>query len=230
MFGVPKWSASAVLAVLAGFGFSTVAWAVPYWIAWEGNALPEDQGWTRYYGYGGAVRTLQDGILTIDGTSSTNVWDFVEMEFQDSIDPGPGETFVAQWRLQMHSVTGWAWDASVGFVADDSWCVGFQFGMSSIRGGYETGVYIPYAPGVMHEFELHSNDMRTYRFYMDGQLVRNGAFVRLVGPARAGWGDGVQGSASRSSWDYFRFGVVPEPSGLVALFCCCALSARRVQR
>ena len=27
-----------------------VAFAEPYWIAWEGDALPEEQGWERNWG------------------------------------------------------------------------------------------------------------------------------------------------------------------------------------
>ena len=44
-----------------------------YYVAWEGDCLPEEAGWTRQWGdevgqyHGtGAVRTIQDGVMTMD--------------------------------------------------------------------------------------------------------------------------------------------------------------------
>ena len=62
--------------------------------------------------------------------------------------------------------------------------------------------------------------MTDYRFYIDGDLSFTGIFdPQSVNDSFVNFGDGTQGVASTARWDYFRFGVVPEPScvGLLIL-------------
>jgi hypothetical protein len=61
-----------MLAAVLALGASLAA-AEPYWVSWEGDDWPENQGWTRVWGNWdglyegpGAYRTLDSGILTFD--------------------------------------------------------------------------------------------------------------------------------------------------------------------
>jgi hypothetical protein len=209
-----------IIALLAATGSAP---ATPYWIAWEGDDLPENQGWTRYWGNhdgeyqgAGAVRTIQDGVLTYDSLYDPWVYDMNIVERPGAIDPGPGETFVLEWRLKVDQVNGWA-DPAVGLYGDGAWSIAFDFQYDRIISFFENLVEIPFAPGAFHTYRLCSDDMRAYEFYIDGALVRVGAFTRVFTTSEVNWGDEGYPAASLHSWDYFRFGVTPEPSGLVAL-------------
>jgi hypothetical protein len=194
--------------------------AEPYWVAWEGNDFPENEGWRRRVnGEGPAMRTLADGIMTIDGLWSTQVDDFYRME--RTLDPDPGELFVMQWRLRVHEVIGsplTLYDPGVTVYSDDDWTVSLLFGTDFIRSFHER-LEIPMQPAVFHTFEFHSRDMRSYELLLDGALIHVGSFWEpTFTQSRIDWGDLARGSASLSDWDYFRFGVVPEPTaGLLIL-------------
>jgi len=201
-----------------------------YWIAYEGNDFPENEGWTRVWGNWdgqyegpGAIRTLEDGILTYDSLYDDGVYDFSKMYRPGQMDPGPGELFVMEWRLKVDQVDGRA-DPTVWVSSDDAWLLGLEFGYDRIYSVFEDYLQIPFAPEVYHAYRVESTDMREYDLYVDGEVARSGALRHLVGPSDIGWGDSIQGAASLHRWDYFRFGVVPEPSGL-ALVCvlgaCC---------
>jgi hypothetical protein len=134
-----------------------------------------------------------------------------------ALDPEPGETFVMQWRLQIDEAHGP--DVTVGVFSDDEWAVGFQLNDESIVSVFESDTSASFLPGVFHDYELRSCDMREYELYIDGTWAITGSFWLSVTESEVGWGDGVQGASSLSRWDYFRFGVVPEPTaGLSMLF------------
>lgn len=200
---------------------NALALGAPYWVDWEGNDLPENQGWTRQWGnwqgehQGGAYRTLANGILTYDSLYDNGVYDLADMD--RPIDPGPGELFVMEWRLKVDQVVGWPYDPGVYAISDARRGVAFAFGQSALESVYEGHVTIPVSPGNFHEFRLVSWDMTTYELSVDGALARNGAFVPLVNQSHVGWGDLVQGAASLHHWAYFRFGVVPEPASVTLL-------------
>lgn len=191
-----------------------------YWIAYEGNDFPENQGWTRMTGpLGGAQRWIENGSLVIDSRASVQIIDANRMELNGNLDPDPGELFVAQWGLRIDEVIGRV-DPAVGIFSDDKWAAAFQFDETTIFSTFETGVSAPFARSVFHEFELRSWDMRSYELYIDGNLAISGFFWLSLIPSRVFWGDSIQGGASLARWDYFRFGVVPEPATFltVALF------------
>ena len=196
-------------------GFVALAAADEYWIAYEGNDFPENVGWRRVFGdengpqQGGAVRRIENGVLILDSLRHNQIFDFYDVERQ--IDPDPGEVFLMQWRLQIDKVVG-RYDPTVGVFSDESWVVGFEFSENSIRSLFERPLQATFEPGVFHDFEFRSDDMRTYRLEIDGKLALEGDFSHVASSSRVGWGDGIQGAASFSRWDYFRFGVVPEPS------------------
>ena len=218
---------------------AAAARASPYWIDWEGDDWPENQGWTRVWGNwdgqyqgDGANRTLEDGILTYDSLYDLGVCDFSQMERPGQMDPGPGELFVMEWRLKVDEVVAFA-DPGVGVCSDEAWAFGLSYAYDRMYSHYEGWVPIEFSPGVFHAYRLESADMRAYDLFVDGQLVRHGAFVHLVAPSEIAWGDAWQGAASLHEWDYFRFGaVVPEPAALLGLLIplCCGRSLSRLAR
>jgi len=195
-----------------------------YWIAYEGNDFPENEGSERYATDPPAQRWLEDGSLFIDSRGEGHIVDNYTVYFEDGgVDPGPGETFVMRWRLNVHEATLWD-DPGVYVNSDDLYSVAFLFGEDYLFSVYEPDVYIQLEPGVFHGFELRSGDMRSYRLYVDGGLAVEGVFFEGLFSPRVGWGD-ITGAGSLAQWDYFRFGVIPEPSAcviaLAGLSCLC---------
>jgi len=213
-----------VFVVLAALGgFASTAGAEQYWCTYEGNDLPENEGWERQWGdpYGpggpGAIRTLADGVLTMDSLFDQSIYDFARIRRPGELDPGVGEVFVAEWRLKVDEVTGDYYDPSVSVNSDDSWIVGFGYYRDRIASKFEDNVWIPFAPDVCHDYKFVSWDMRTYELYIDGDLAHVGTFWDGLTESYVAWGDVVSGAASRSHWDYVRFGVIPEPASFVML-------------
>jgi hypothetical protein len=209
------------------------ALGTPYWIAWEGDDFPENQGWTRNWGNyqgqyqgDGAIRTLEDGILTYDSLFDVGVCDFSFIEMPGQLDPDPGEVLVMEWRLKVDELVGWSqYDPGVAVKSDEAWVMGLGFAVDQVLSVFEHGVSAPITPGVFHSYVLRSPDMRTYELFIDGELALEGVFVPRAMSSYVGWGDSVQGAASLHHWDYFRFGVVaPEPGSILlvgALLVCC---------
>lgn len=225
-----------ILLACAGLSASA-ARAEPYWVSYDGTDFPENEGWERYYGnwegpgQGGGFRTIEDGILTIDSLYDDGVVEGAIYHRPSQLDPGPGELFIAEWRLSVDEVYGVrpnAFDPMVVIVSDEHWIIGIRYGADMIYSSFEDDVSIPYAPGVFHEFRFTSWDMRAYELYMDGNLVHEGSFWEGLLTAYVAWGDGVQGAASLSRWDYIRFGVIPEPGSLsLAMLLLWGISFRR---
>jgi hypothetical protein len=220
-----------ILALLAACAHAR---ATPYWIAWEGDDWPENQGWTHhasdYFGGPPAVRTLEDGWMTIDGLASIDITDYYTIDRPGQIDPGPGEEFVMQWRLRVDAIQNTPYDPSVVVFSDQAWVVGVEYAVDHIVLQFESSETISFEPFISHSFELRSADMRTYALFVDAQLVRSGLFTHVTYPGRIGWGDSVVGAASQSAWDYFRFGVVPEPMTFVLVLILGGIAGRRSSR
>ena len=195
----------------------SVGRADPYWIAYEGNEFPENEGWTRITGpLGGAQRFIENGALVLDSRASTSIVDFYRREMNGQLDPDPGELFIMQWRLKIDEVVG-LYDVVAGVFFDENWAAAFQLNEDTIFSTFEAGVSASFQPGVFHDFELRSADMRSYELYIDNVLAIQGSFWLSLQGSRVGWGDGVQGAASLSRWDYVRFGVVPEPGAVLLM-------------
>ncbi len=194
---------------------ASAARASPYWIAYEGNDFPENEGWLRFTGQGGAQRSLEDGWLVLDGRADPRIYDAYRLEPVGKLTVGPGEEFIAEWRLDVADVLVGTADPAVAVFFDDKRAVAFHFGETTVVSSFETGVGATYSPGVPHEFELRSSDMRTYALVIDGNLAIRGAFWESLTASRVSWGDMAYGASSLARWDYFRFGVVPECSNLV---------------
>ena len=206
------------LMFLAVFLYATVplATADQYWVAWEGNDFPENEGWERVHGNwdgpgeGEATRSLVDGTMTVDSLFDNGVYDFSRSQMPGGFTVDPGETFVVRWALRVSTVVG-SYDPALGLYSDDDWGLALRFGVDEIDLPFENA-RVQFDPGEFHEFEIRTSDFRTYVLLIDGQVARAGAFWEpAVTASYVAWGDGVQGAASLSTWDYFRFGVIPEP-------------------
>ncbi|MCH8806494.1 MAG: hypothetical protein IH986_10445 [Planctomycetes bacterium] len=213
-------SRSTVLLVFA------VACALPaaadeYWVSYQGNDFPENEGWTRtfsdkngVFGQGGAIRTFENGALVLDSLRSVMIVDFYEMS--RPIDPDPGELFIMRWRLKIDSVPGHR-DPGVGVFADAFTGVSLEFSETNLFSRLEQTFSANFEPDVFHVFELRSYDMAAYELSIDGTPALIGRFMPIGNPSRVAWGDVIQGGTSVTRWDYFEFGVVPEPSALLCI-------------
>ena len=200
-----------------------------YWFAYEASdGFPEEEGWTRGTSAGGATRFLDQGDLVIDSRASIEISDFYRMDLAGHLDPGPGETFLARWRVLIEESNGTLGDLIVDIRSDARWAALFHMSENALGNLFEPGLSVPFKPGVYHEFDLRSSDMRTYELRIDGKLMTTGRFRQGLFQSDVTWGDGIQGSSSLSRWDYFRFGVVPEPSS--ALLVSLGFMIRRDQR
>ena len=93
--------------------------------------------------------------------------------------------------------------------------------------------YVGFEPMEFHEWEFRSSDMRSYTLYLDGIVAQTGMFTYTgVVNSRMSWGDLVYGANSNSDWDYFRYGIVPEPSTCILLLAglCAARAFKQKQR
>lgn len=189
--------------------------ADPYWISYEGNDFPENEGWTRTIGAGGAERYIEDGTLVLDGRQDIMIADSYSM--QRLLDPEPGELFIMRWRLNVDELTEGHSDAIAAVFSDESWAVAFRLSESRIFNSFDLSMSAPFEQGAFHLFELRSWDMRTFELSIDDAVALSGDFVHVITASKVAWGDGVQGAASLSRWDCFEFGVVPEPTPGVVL-------------
>ncbi|UCG88004.1 MAG: hypothetical protein JSW71_05520 [Gemmatimonadota bacterium] len=195
-----------VSAVLA-----TVASADQYWIAYEGNDFPENEGWTRLWNGPIAERWIEDGALVIDARESGTTCEWYNW-YPDTVGPDLGELFLLQWRVKVEDVSGDWIGVNLALFSDDCWGVGFYLTEDTIRSAYEPGVSAQFEPDEFHHFELRSSDMRSYHLYIDGAIAIEGSFWEALWSNKVLWGKSSTGTTCLSSWDYFRFGVVPEPS------------------
>jgi hypothetical protein len=206
-----------------------------YWIAYEADDFPENEGWTRIFGdengplQGGAVRTIADGVLVIDSLRNNQIFDFYEIQRQ--IDPDPGELFIAEWRVRILENTGnpGAADTGVGIAPDGGGTLGIKYFVDRVISSRE-GWFEPIAPLEFHTYRVTSSAMEAYAFYIDENFVRNGVWdLFSLNQSFVNFGDGVQGARSLSEWDYVRFGVVPEPgSALLLVIASACLGGRRL--
>ena len=182
-----------------------------YWITYEGNDLPENEGWERHSSDPPAERWLEEGSLFIDSRADLHTTDNYTVYFDGGLDPEPGETFVMRWKLNVHEAGPWE-DPGVYVISDELWAVLFVFAEGYVSSTHEANVSAEFEAGMFHEFEMRSGNMRSYELYIDGDLAIEGVFFEGFFSPCAGWGDVVHGGASLAQWDYFRFGVVPEPA------------------
>ena len=213
----------------------STAGAEQYWIAYEGNDFPESEGWTRTYGDGTYPssdepdRWIEDGALVVDTMRNPLLWEYYEID--RAIDPGPGEVFVAEWRLRFDEFIGWSFDSGL-VIARDNPPGHAVFGFDVDRFyAKEEDRWIPVSPGQYHEYRFESRDMDSYDVFLDGTQVHTGSFDGdTFLNSFVNFGAGVQGASSRSSWDFVRFGVIPEPRASFLLMTGFVIQQTLVQR
>jgi hypothetical protein len=202
------------------------AGADEYWIAYEGNDFPENEGWTRNTQAGGAQRWLEDGALVIDSTADLRITDSYRQE--DIRRPEPGELFVAEWRMRVDEFVRY-YDAVVNIARPD------PLGSSRIEHAtdhirvFDDWTIIDISPGEFHSYRFESEDMDAYTLCVDGVPMYDGQFQTpsILDPFLS-FGDSVVGAASVSRCDYMRFGLVPEPSSAL-LFALGVVAGRNVR-
>jgi hypothetical protein len=205
-----------------------------YYISWEGDCLPEEAGWTRVWGdwtgpyHGtGAVRTIADGVMTMDSLYDDGVYDFAQINAE--LNPAPGELFVAEWRLAIDelvgAIPGVVGDPGITVCSDDRWMAYFEYDGESLIG--YSGLHVPVTPGEFHDYRVTSPNMRTYDLFIDGELVYKGSFWYQLLASRATFGDAVQGAGSLARWDYVRLYTIPEPTSVLLLLAVASCCARR---
>ena len=210
--------------------FVSAASADPYWIAYEGNDFPENEGWTRLWNGPFAERWIEDGALVVDTTEDRHTCDWYNL-YPSITAPSVDEEFILQWRLKIEEYTGGGAGAHVGVYSDERWGVAFSMNSDTIRSSYDQDVSAQFEPDIYHDYELRSPDMRTYEMYIDGIYAFEGDFWQSVWTNKAGWGESNTASACLCSWDYLRFGVIPElNSGAAMLSLSLAFLAYRIRR
>jgi hypothetical protein len=231
--------------VVAGALLAGVAVGEPWWIAYEGDDLPECRGWTRYWGNWqgeyqgpGAYRTIntggdpldsmdprrhaliEDGVITYDSLYDAGVFDLNRL--YRKVDPtGPSEQFVAEWRVRVRRVVRGHDDPNIVVFSDTAKAFSFRLSEDSVTSGFDPTLKVSIVPYIFHSYRMESSDMLTYRLYVDGKLVHEGPSWQGVTKSRVGWGDGTQGAASLHDWDYVRVipKPIPEPAGLMLMIC-----------
>ncbi|MCC6359550.1 MAG: hypothetical protein IT450_12470 [Phycisphaerales bacterium] len=198
-------------------------YADPYWVAWEENDFPENEGWLREGVGDRSVRTLAGGVMTMDSLANKNGQDFYSI--YSATDPGPGEEFVVEWRLRVNDVVwdnpNFRYDPGWAINSADGWYVSFVLGVNELHSLQEQ-VDVEFESGLFHEWEFRSTNMRTFTISLDRSPVWSGAFVPGLPYSKLSWGDTVWGPTSHVEWDYFHVGVVPEPTSclsMLALLC-----------
>lgn len=204
-----------MLAMLLG---AAGARASPWWVSWNGDAYPETEGWTRYASDPPAQRWLEDGKLFIDSRADWFIYEEYGQFRPGQMTLGPQETLVVHWRVKVDEIVPTGSEApGLAVSSDDQWDVFFTLGVDRISSVYEPGKWASFAPGVFHEFSLHSSDLRTYTLWIDGTPTIQGSFFESLfyGPG-VYWGD-MTSHRSLAEWDWFECAVTPEPSVLLCL-------------
>lgn len=192
--------------IILALGVSRAA-ADQFWYTYEGNDYPEVEGpWIRYTRGGGAQRSLQDGALVLDSLASMYIVDEYYINTPFVLDPG--EALHVEWRVRIDQ-TPTNPDAAMFIAAGVHGLIFLHYAENGIWSEAE-GVWIDFVPGVFHEYSLWSWDLANYSLFIDGQLAHEGVFEGPYPYSDVFWGD-VTEATSLTTWDFVRFGIVPEP-------------------
>ena len=207
---------------MLGLALAASASAETYWLRYEGDDYPENEGWTQVRHIPYAERDVQDGVFVLDSSADPHtcewyerstaaaLWPVSEVEF-----PDPGSYFFLQWRMRVDDYSGSSWGGpNMGVASPDGWDAVFYVTDDTIRYAYDSGLIASFEPNEFHDFEMRSRDMRTFELYIDGVLAFEGAWYDSMWSNRIAWGDGTTGASSLSRWDYIRMGIAPEPNSL----------------
>ncbi len=208
--------------------------AEPFWIAYEGNDFPENEGWDRNFGNqegpgkGGALRSLSDGVFRISGLADNQIYDVYELDQPIALDER--ESLLVEFRLRIDPFSD---EDDVGAaigISDPPGLLGIQFGPTAIYSSFENLEFGIDMTG-FREIAIQSDDLIHYLLHVDGNLIWSGVWDSFVSmDSFVGWGDAVQGRRSASEWDYFRVGVIPEAATSSYILVACAWAFYRRPR
>lgn len=194
--------------------------AEQFWMAYEGNDLPENEGWVRHFGNDegpgegdGAHRSINDGALHMDSLFDPSVYDYARTD--RGVALAPGEYLCVEWRMRVGPETDDR-DAEIvlglnsppGMVVLSASPDGLTSVWEDARIALDLTQY--------HAFRLVSTDLLTYELSVNGSLSQTGSFEAFFEISSFfAFGDATRGRRSESDWDYVRYGVIPEPGTLV---------------
>ena len=209
-----------LLGMLVLGGLTTAGRADPFYLRYDAEeTYPEQDGFTRLGQdpEGLLVRSVEDGLFTIDSRASTSIIDAYLVR-SESFDLDPGEELRVNWRMQTLEDSGTPLTTDVNVVltnADAAFVdlfLGPDFVSDFERVDGSPKHLFQFEPG-FHEFSLSSVDMLFYDLFVDGTFAFSGQFLSraVTGPNLVAFGDAVVGETSLSQWDYVEIAVVPEP-------------------
>ena len=199
----------------------------PFFLRYDADNFPEKAGWERYTydPEGGLIRTVEDGIFTIDSRRSAYTADFYHRHVP-AIELNLGEELRLEWRMRtLETDTTWKrTDVVVGIGNLEEEFVEIYLAPDYVAVN-EDGIEWPehvyeFGQDQWHTFLFTSTDMQEFDLFVDGDFAFHGQFTRhwLLGPNRVSFGDVVTGRTSLSEWDYVQVSVLPEAaSGTLAL-------------
>lgn len=227
-----KWHA--IRTLICAVLLSTAASGNTFWVSYEGNDYPENEGWTRRYGsqypyVHGAQRDITDSVLSLDSLGDYQVYDYYYRLLPEELSLGSGEEFVVRWRNRVDAVEGYR-GPSVTIIGRDS-LASFHFEPDAIILTPQYGeVSLSVAPGVFHAYELRTGNWRHFDLFIDGQLRLQAPFDSIhYQDDRISFGDTNSSAGTLSHWDFFRYGIVPEPATLALLVAGLSVALRRRQ-
>ncbi len=167
-----------------------------------GDGTPDPEDW--------AIRYIEDGVFVDDCLGHSPSYDGYRID--RPLSPGAGERFIAEWRLWVDARTEY-YSVSVAIAAENPpRGISFQFGADGMRVSGIQAI-IPLAEDQWHVVRFESDDLFSYDLFVDETWVYAGELNQLLLESYVAFGNGGTNSRQLSKWDYFRFGVVPEPNG-----------------
>ena len=208
-------------------------------ISYDGDVLPEDAGFTRFYVYD-PERWLSGGwfFQHIDVGGGTGApYDGDYDAYHHALSSFEGLPFFIEWRVltdapdsEVDGHNGGALMVLAGGAG-----VTYHFNMASglaliLRGYPYPTLYFEIEPGVPHTYRLEIYGGDYFEFRIDGLVMDSGEpeGVYPISSSYFAFGARYYQSEHTTQWDYVRFGAIPEPgTGALLLVGATGLLSRR---
>jgi hypothetical protein len=207
-------------------------------VAYEGQVLPEDAGFSRVTQYD-PVRWCEDGWFyqEIDvGGGTGEPYDGDYDDYRWPLADFVGAPYFVEWRMQTDAPDSEVdWHNGGAFMVSYGGGVNFHFNMASglarlLRGYPYPTEYFEIEPGIPHTYRLEVYDGDYFEFRIDGALMDFGQpeDVFPTPDAELFFGARYYQSEHTTQWDYVHFGTIPEPTtGLLLVFGTAVVVLRR---
>jgi len=192
--------------------------ASAYFIQYEGNVFPEDDGWAPPpIDTGGYTRSIDDGVFMINA----GLLDDTTVFYKQSVDILNDAVFF-EWRARTSNDEGSSYQSIMidgeGLVSN----IGISWRSTSARiallpdaGQYEgTIMYVDIIPDQYHTYRIEANGAM-YSVYIDDVYQVGAELQSAYGTniyAQFGFGKDWYNVPTIAEWDYIRGGYVPEPT------------------